>query len=125
MFTHGTIPIINQRTVNSVADFEDFHLSYNPSSVDYGSDTTAFVVKQSLFLILNGDHKAGMHAAAETGGVIGALDYYISNIDQANFRSSHKTAVYGDPHFSDDKIALDVFGEDGVARLRAAIESLT
>jgi hypothetical protein len=124
MFTHGTIPIINQRTVNSVAGFKDFHLSYNPSSVDYGSDTTAFVVKQSLFLILNGDHKVAMHAAAETGGVMGALNYFIDNVARANFRGSHKEAVYGDPHFGGDKIALEAFGEDGVARLKAAIEAL-
>lgn len=124
MFTHGTIPIINQRTTNSVAGFEGFHLSYNPSSVDYGSDTTAFVIKQSLFLILNGDHKTDMHAAAEAGGIMGALDYFIANIGRANYRGSHKEAVYGDPHFGGDKIALETFGEDGVARLRAALEAM-
>lgn len=121
MFKHGHIPYINTVTPNRVADFEKFHLSYNPSSADYGSDTTALVLGNNMFLILNGSHEEAMYAAAEDAGLQGCFDYFVENIALANPISDHTTVVDGDPNFGLDKYAVEVLGEDNVQRLRDAI----
>lgn len=124
MFKHETIPVTNQRTVNSTSNFSGFHLSYNPSAADYGSDTTAIVLKNQLFLILNGNHKKSLSEVANSAGLQGCIDYFISNIAQANPIGEHIGAINGKDPFGLAKIRLDLLGQPNIDRIVQAVQAL-
>ena len=95
MFKHHTIPIINTMSPNSTLNFDNFHLSYNRSRVNYGCDTTAIVLKGDVFLILNGNHKKELEEISNKDGLVGCLNYFIENIKLSNRLSEHHTFTVG------------------------------
>ena len=80
----GGVPISQPNTVTS--SNENFYISYNPSAADYGTDTTALVIRStSQFLIL-----AGNHADKYKGlSFEDALAYFYANVDKAISQSEH------------------------------------
>lgn len=122
-FKHHTIPVINQRTINSTMDFDKFHLSYNPSRANYGSDTTAIVLKGTVFFILNGNHKNELAEISKTKGLQGVIEYFIDNIDKANKLSEHNLLIEGSNDlFKVKENTLDTIGQDNVNRIINACE---
>lgn len=120
--TAGTCPITNARTPNVSRSFENFHISYNPSSADYGCDTTAIVLGGRVFFILNGDHEKPLLNAATEGGVHACVDYFIDNIAYANRRfSEHRmaTRTIDDP-FDLFTTTAEVIGYDNLNRIKRA-----
>ena len=63
----STFPML--RPINRVQNFGRFHISHNPSSASYGCDTTALVLNETVFLVLNGSHIKAMKDAASLGGI--------------------------------------------------------
>ena len=92
-FKHQTLPITNERTINSVLDFKDYHISHNPSAADYGTETTAIVISNRVFFILCGDYHKPLRDAANAGGLSECLRFFITNIKQAHAISEHKQAT--------------------------------
>lgn len=67
----------------------DFYISYNSHTRDYGSDTTALVLTSKefmdKFLILNGNHKKQYDEIINNGGNYNdCLEYFKNNIDLKN-----------------------------------------
>lgn len=125
MFMHGTIPYTNERTVNATCSFIGFDLSYNPSAADYGIDTTAIVLDQQIFLILEGNHKQQLLNVANELGLQGCVDYFIQNISQASSFSEHIAVIKGQDLFNLGKIGLQLLGQENVDRMAQAVLELT
>ena len=118
------IPVINERPLNRVASFDGFHLSYNGSVGDYGSDTTAIVLGGRVFLVLNGDHTHMLHAAAKTNGVQGCIDHFAENLSQANPYSEHLMVTGHKPDiFGLASTFREMVGQAGLDRLVAAVSA--
>lgn len=125
MFKHGTVPITNERTVNSVKEHTGFHLSYNPRSSDYGCATTAIVLRDSVFLVLNGNHKQALSDIADADGIHGCIDYFCENIKQANHLGEHPiVAGVAKDLFGIRQTAIEAIGQGGVDLIAKAVEGL-
>ena len=100
------------KPINSVKTFEGYHISYNPSSADYGCDTTAIVISGRVFFVLNGNHKKALESIALNSGLVGCLEYFASNYKQVNHMSEHNMALglANDP-FELQTTLLDAIGE--------------
>lgn len=121
-FRRASCPITNERMPNETASFRDYHVSYARFLSHYGCDTTALVLEDRVFLILNGDHKAAMAEAASIG-VNACLDYFIAHINESNALSEHRM-IAGAPAadvFNLRATFEKVFGAAGVTRLQAAM----
>ena len=119
-------PVTRAPSPNVTRSFaQGFTISYNPSSADYGTDTTAIVIKERVFFVLSGDHAAALCAAADQNGIAGCVDYFVEHIAQANRLSEHlmATGVNADP-FGLMPTALEVLGQDAVQRIAAAANGL-
>lgn len=92
-FKGGLCPVTNVVSPNISLNFYRYHLSYNSSSRDYGSDTTAIVLEGRVFFLLNGDHAVELQSKAQSGGIDACIDYFIANLHLANKFSEHKLAV--------------------------------
>lgn len=69
---------------NFTYDGKGFYISYNDrDSGVYGSDTTALVVNDSTFYILNGDHRMGYSPLVDQG-IDACVSYFYDNICQRN-----------------------------------------
>ena len=125
-FKSYQIPIINTNSPNVVAQTQrSFHLSYLPYTGDYGSDTTALVLDNNVFLILNGDHKKELLTMAQTQGLAGCIKYFTTHITEANQRSEHRMAVLLDEDpFGLNKTVQDLLEPTDIASLRQASEAL-
>ncbi|MCE6959620.1 hypothetical protein LAZ40_11245 [Cereibacter sphaeroides] len=124
MFKHqGPAPFPGVAILNQVAIQDGYHLSYNPSSRDYGCDTTAIVFGETLFFVLNGDHREALGAAVQRGGKQAVIDYFIENVGQANRLSEH-TGIFREDHpFRLGEHAAVHFGPGNIARLQAAMQA--
>lgn len=122
-FKSGRCPITNEVAPNSTLSKKDYHISYNPSAAHYGTNTTAIILDDRVFLILSGDHRNGLSTEGSDIGT--CLDYFISNIHLANPFSEHLMAVglKKDP-FKLAPTALKSFGQEGVDKLKAACVAL-
>lgn len=117
----GRIPMTNECLPNVVAGFGAFHVSYNTHSSDYGCDTTALVLQQRVFFVLNGNHAAALHAAAESTGIQGCIDYFINHMDQANPSSEHLMATkLRSDIFGLHRTTLEVIGKTNIDRIASA-----
>lgn len=95
-----------------------FHVSHNKSSMDYGQPTTAIVLNDNVFLVLNDPHQYHWEAIQKvitrTDSVRNAMDYFSKNIEHANYRSEH--FYYNIPQTKDDlglrKMVISYLGED-------------
>lgn len=111
--------MIQSHPTNIVTAFKDFHISYEPDSELYGSDTTAIVLKHDVFLILNGCHNA-LDAIAKEKGLQGCFDYFLENIHLANPKSEHQMACgYFQSLFGIAEAAKSVLGEENIQKLLA------
>lgn len=120
-FKSGACPITNVRMPNRTMAFRGFHLSYNASSGDYGSDTTAIVLADRVFFLLNGDHQKPLSEAAVKDGIQGCVDYFIANIDKANRLSEHYIVIgNAEDVFSLIPTTLDVIGKLNIERISQA-----
>lgn len=120
------VPIVNTMSPNVVAITDTtFHLSYKSSCSDYGSDTTAIVLRNNVFFILNGDHKEALLALAETEGLPACMQYFIEHIAQANPLSEHRMAVLLDADmFGLNKTVSELLNPEILAAIRNAAEAL-
>lgn len=117
----GRIPVTNESLPNVVAGFGAFHVSYNAHSSDYGSDTTALVLRHRVFFVLNGNHAAALHSAAESTGIQGCIDYFIDHIAQANPYSEHLMATkIRNDIFGLHQTTLEVIGQTNINRIASA-----
>lgn len=97
------------------------HISYNPSSAGYGCDTTAIVLRERVFFVLNGDHAGALCSAVEQHGVSGCVEYFVQNISQANGRSEHLMATgLAQDLFGLMPTTIEVLGQDAIARIASA-----
>ncbi|MBO9428186.1 hypothetical protein [Sulfitobacter sp. R18_1] len=125
MFKHQTIPTTNERTINSVADFKDYHLSHDGSSMSaYGCETTALVLKNTVFFVLKGDHRDAMQALAEKDGLQGCFDYFLEKLSLAHKISEHHNVVADNDQFSIASNARKYLGHDNITRLKEAARKL-
>ncbi len=124
MFKGQRIPVTNEVAPNTVLDRGEYHVSYNSSTRDYGSKTTAIVLKGTVFLILNGDHRGALEQISETAGLHGCFDYFLENIHKANHLCSHKEILRGDNTFNTEINARKVLGDENISRLTEACEAL-
>lgn len=114
-------PLIQAMSPNQVAKFTGYHISHNNYESHYGGETTAFVLKDSVFLILNGDHRQSLLDISKEKGLDGCLDYFNEHIEQANKLSEHKQLIgVVDDVFNLKKEALEVIGQAGIDKIKAA-----
>jgi hypothetical protein len=117
MFKSQRVPVTNELAENTVADFKSYHISYNSNPANYGCRTTALVMKNNVFFILNGDHKDAMLEASEENGLQGCFDYFLRNLDKANGMSEHHSVLKGKCQFNLHKYALEYLGAENIERL--------
>lgn len=118
----GMIPIINTPAPNQVLMSMDYHISYNPRSDGYGCRTTAIVLKDRVFFVLDGDHRKELSDIVQSEELQGVIDYFIANIDKANRMSEHHFIV-GEKEkdiFALTPTALAVIGQENIDRISAA-----
>lgn len=117
-FKNVRCPVTNQLMPNTVKSFSNFHISYARYLSHYGCDTTALVLDSRVFFILNGNHAKEMKNLAEEKGIDGVIEYFITNIDQANKLSEHKMAVglSPDPFYLYDT-TLKILGQTVIDRI--------
>jgi len=118
-------PVTHSPSPNVTRSFgADFHISYNPRSSDYGSDTTAIVLHERVFFVLTGDHSEALCAAAAEHGVKGCIDYFAENITLANDKSEHLMATgLSIDLFNLVPTTLEVIGQEGIDRIAAAAQA--
>lgn len=124
MFKKGRIPVTNELMPNEVSDQGEFHLSYNRSSADYGCDTTAIVLRGTVFLILKRDHRSALAAACDADGLQGCFDYYLTHIAEAHPFSDHHLILKGDNTFATTEDATKFLGEQNISRLHDVVSAL-
>ena len=82
---------------NEVASFGHYYLSKNNNSDTFGCPTTAVVIKDKIYLILNGyDHGDKLLEVAKDRGLIGCVEYFIANIKDASHLPDY-LLLDGDP----------------------------
>lgn len=126
-FKNHPVPVLGGNSINTTTqDLGGYHISYNPSSADYGSPTTAIVLQHRVFFILNGDHSRDLAAAVERDGIQGAMGYFIDNVALANPRSEHPmvTGESSDP-FGLIPTAIEVLGQSVIDQLARACRSIS
>ncbi|APO97762.1 hypothetical protein BI312_24435 (plasmid) [Xanthomonas citri pv. citri] len=115
-------PVTRQLATNRVRNFDRFHISYNNHTSDYGCVTTALVLDERVFFVLNKCHVREMVDAAERDGIQGCVDLFITRIHDANERSEHRMAagLAADP-FGLHRTTIDVIGQANVDRIAGAM----
>ncbi|MFK4131955.1 hypothetical protein ACI2KR_06625 [Pseudomonas luteola] len=120
--TGSSCPVTNVRSPNVSRVFGDFSISYNPRSSGYGCPTTAIVLQERVFFVLNGNHAEPLCNAANNSGLQGAIDYFIENIAQANAFSEHPMAIgLSRDQFGLFETALEVVGQHNINRIAQAV----
>lgn len=123
-FTAQRVPVTNELSRNTVLDQGGYHISHEGSSGAYGCPTTALVFRNTLFFVLEGDHREGYAQAVDDNGKQGAFEYFVEHIHQAHKYSEH-TSVDNDPdRFGLGRVAREELGEENIVILRTAIEAL-
>lgn len=116
--THSPSPNVTRSFGSAV------HISYNPSSAGYGSDTTAIVLRERVFFVLDGDHAEALCKLSAENGAKGCVDYFVQNIARANDMSEHLMATgVSDDLFALMPDAVEILGQDGVDRIAAAAKA--
>lgn len=117
MFKSQSIPETNELAPNTVLDRSGYHISHNASSAAYGCQTTALVLKNTVFLVLNGDHREALCDASSAGGLQACFDYFLEHLESANHMSEHHFILQGNNVFSTTSNAEDFLGPENIARL--------
>lgn len=123
-FSGSRCPVTHVISPNMTASFAGFHISHNASIAHYGSETTALVLRERVFFILNGNHSEELVKEARASGVAGCIRYFAEHIDQANRCSEHLMAVglTSDP-FELCPTAQEIIGEGGIALVAEAAKA--
>lgn len=123
-FNRHPVAVLNELSINATTcDLGGYHISYNPSSRDYGCKTTAIVLKGRVFLILNGDHREAIKGAIIRGGLLGAIEYFIDNAGQANALSEHLMVAGIQPDiFNLRDTVIEMVGQSIIDRMAERIE---
>jgi hypothetical protein len=102
--------------------FDGFYVSHARHISHYGCETTALVLQDRVFFVLNGNHADAMVGAATQGGIHGCIDLFIDRIGQANRFSEHCMAagVVADP-FNLRQTTLDLIGQSNIDRIARAV----
>ena len=118
----SSCPVTGTRSANVTRSVGTaVHISYNPSSAGYGCDTTAIVLRERVFFVLNGNHAEALCSAVEQHGVSGCVEYFVQNISQANGRSEHLMATgLAEDLFGLLPTTIEVLGQGAVARIASA-----
>ncbi|MFK4136300.1 hypothetical protein ACI2KR_29065 [Pseudomonas luteola] len=118
-------PVTHSPSPNVTRHFgSDVHISYNPFSAGYGCDTTAIVLRERVFLVLNGDHAEALCEVAAEKGAKGCADYFVQNIARANNLSEHLMATgLRNDRFALMPTTLEILGQEGVDRIAAAAKA--
>lgn len=119
-------PMTYSPSPNTVRSFgKDVHISYLPYAAGYDCDTTSIVLRDHVYLTLNGDHADALIAATVEAGVQGCVDYFVGHLDQANKLSEHLMAVgLKDDRFNLAPTTIAIFGQDSVDCIAAAARAL-
>ncbi len=100
---------------NTIIDNGNFHISYNPQPIGYGTETTAIVLDNNVYLILNGDHTKELNDVTQ---IDQAIDYFVNNIKVANKYSEHRMIIgLQEDMFGLTKTALNVIGQDNINKI--------
>lgn len=117
-FKNVRSPVTNELMPNMTRSYANFYISYARYLPHYGCDTTALVLGDRVFFILNGNHANEMKNLAEEKGIGGVIEYFITNINQANSWSEHKMAVGLSPDpFGLHDTALKILGQTIIDRI--------
>jgi len=92
-FSTELCPVSRTVTPNSIRSYDGFHISYCCDETNYGCHTTALVVRDYVFLVLNGCHVNEFAQAAAEGGLEGCVALFTDLIAHANPYSEHLSAV--------------------------------
>lgn len=105
---------------NEVALFDDYHISYNPSSDGYGCETTALVMGDDVgvFFVLKGNHKI-QYNELEDKSLRGSVRYFIDNIDEAHKYSDHHSLLKGTLKYADCDQITKAIGQDNFDKMKA------
>jgi hypothetical protein len=107
-----------------VRTFDGFHVSYNAHTFYYDSATTALVLRDRVFLVLNGNHTADMLDAASRDGLSGALRVFMDRLSLANPLSEHRMALgLCDDPFDLQPTMIDAIGGSRFEQLRDFVRS--
>lgn len=118
-FKGSSCPITHTMSPNLTKSFSNFHISFNADEPHYGGPTTAIVLDQRVFFILNGNHGALLSECVEMDGLQGAIDYFIDHLHQASKFSEHLMAtLLSEDVFSLHQTAIEVIGKDNIQRVR-------
>lgn len=124
-FTSSRCPVTNEVSPNVAASFAGFHISHCTRSSDYGCETTAIVLQNRVFFILNGDHGAELNAQAHENGIDGCIRYFAQHIGQANGHSEHLMAVgLATDHFELRGTTQKCIGSDAIELVAKAATAL-
>lgn len=126
LFSRGFAPqhcsVTREVMPNMTRNFSGFHISYARYLSHYDSDTTALVLQDRVFFVLNGFHANAMVEAAEISGIQGCIDLFIERIDEANKLSEHRMAIGAaeDP-FELAPTTLELIGQHNISRIVQAV----
>lgn len=114
-------PGINTLMPNQTRSFDGFHISYARSLPEYGCATTALVLAERVFFVLDGNHAEDMVAAALRAGLQGCIELFLERIHLANRLSEHRAAAGMTPDPFDLHVTtLHLIGQHNVDRIVAA-----
>lgn len=114
-------PVTGKVGPNAAKSFDGFHISYCWETRDYGSDTTALVLGDRVFFILNGNHADALISAANHEGVNGCIKYFAEHIGAANNYSEHKMAtMLEDDVFNLYPTTVEIIGKGAIDIIRKA-----
>lgn len=104
---------------NEIDDRGRWYLSYNPSVTGYGCVTTALVLGNRVFFILEGDHREAWGEAADFG-VECAMGYFMTQEACVSSFSEHRSALglVADPFRLEETITEIISGQTFVALRR-------
>lgn len=125
-FKSSTVPVTNERTPNVSISLTRYHLSYNPRTIDYGSDTTAIVLDNCVHLLLNGNHATPLWEISAEKGIDGCIEYFASNIEKANKMGEHLQIIGKvKDDFNLTPYAIKIIGQSGIDAIAKAVEKIS
>ena len=121
-FSSQRCPVTREVAPNMTRCFDGFHVSFARYLSHYGCDTTALVLQERVFFVLNGNHAEAMVDASVRAGIQGCMDLFVERINQANRLSEHlmATGMVADP-FGLLPTTLALVGQDNIDRIVHAV----
>lgn len=123
IFKRSSIPSFDVLSPNEVLKHSGFHISYLENSLDYGCPTTALVLNNTVFLILNGDHRQAYKDISNIEGceLQQSFDYFIAHIVDAHKMGDLTAIILNDNRSNVANHALEYLGGDNIEKLKQAV----